>query len=329
MRIASNIIAIVLLFATFGCNPDELTVHAPKIYFSDNGEYEIGPTDTITLSPRILYDDNTTYEWRMDGEVISTELEYEFAPKTMKDYTFTFSVINDIGADTCNVQVSVLKHVTCASFTNFTKPRKASLVLMPDTLTDFRVDTTLTFSNAINADTTTWYGFAFSSIVSVNTASITSASIGIAYVNNTQSSAEYMALNCNNSDCMPIVTFNKAYTVKSIDVTNDNFALMVSRYGATIAVTDSTGYIINYMNTGDYLRLCANGLDEYGDIVGTVSYNLVDCLTENTSHFTRVTDWTTVDLTSLGKVHGIYFTMECSRLIFPLYACIDNIKLQD
>ncbi len=260
---------------------------------------------------------------------MSNELEYVFIPDRMADYEMTFEVMNDNGADTSTVYISVLKHIEFDTFENFTIPKKARLILLPDSATNFIIDTTAVLNNSFNADTSMWYGFAYSSIVSVTTASVTTSCIGTAYTTTSSSSSQYMAMNCNDSDNVPIIQFNKGYVPRSIDIANDNYTFMVSRYGTQLLTTDSVTVTIGYMNTGDYITLGINGLTESGDISGTVYYSLVDCRTENSSHFTRLNDWTTVDLTSLGKVYGLYFNILCSRGIFPLYACIDNLKLQD
>ena len=73
--------ALALTTIIVSCAKEEDYAHPPKIYFASEGSYEIALTDTITLQPRIIYDDNSKYEWIVDNDVVSSELNYEFIPK--------------------------------------------------------------------------------------------------------------------------------------------------------------------------------------------------------------------------------------------------------
>ncbi len=327
------IIVCAFLCVFLSCNKEEYVTPAPKIYYKNSGKVEVLPLDTIVLSPKITYDYDSEYWWELDGEIVCTDLEYEFIPQTMRDYYFTFSVTNEQGCDTFNIEVSCLKTISCAEFDNFVKPKKSALYLLPDTLQNWIVDTIAVFNNQINEDTTAWYGFCFSSFTTNNTATVSTDDIGKAYINSSSTSSDYMCGNCNNGYCLPMVTFDKDYVVKSLQVANDNFVYQLSRFGATFYLYTDTiltdTLTIPYMNYGDYLTLLISGMDKNNSITGTVRYNLVDCADTLSTRFTRVTEWETVDLKELGPVYGLYFDYECSRGEYPVYFCLDNIKLQD
>ncbi len=188
-RYAPVLVFLVFLAICAACNDEDKVTPAPEIYFSSSGSYEIAIDDTLTLSPRITYDYNSTYTWLRNGEVVSNELEYVFIPDRMQDYAMTFMVENDNGSDTASVSIAVLKNIDFSSFENLTISKKAALVLLPDSAEGFIVDTTAVLSNAFNADTTMWYGFAFSSKTTITTSSISSSSIGTAYPSSTTSSS--------------------------------------------------------------------------------------------------------------------------------------------
>lgn len=302
------------------CADTDTEVPAPTIYFSSDGNYEISLTDTLLLSPKITYDRNSTYLWKQNGETVATTLEYEFVPQSLSDYDLSFSVENSNGSDSYDIQISVVDAIDFSSFSNFSIPKTSALYMLPDTLSNF-ITSQAIFSNVINADTTMWAGFAFSNRTSKSTTLSTSC-IGCAYSNTTQSA--YMAVSCYSPGA--VVAFNRAYTVKSIDLTSDNFAYLVSKFGYISA--DST-LQIPYPTADDYITLHIVGLDINGNQTGEVTYDLVDCRFDNPAKYVRLTEWTTLSLKTLGDVYGIAFEIESSIADFPPFFCIDNLKLQE
>ncbi|MBP5419308.1 MAG: DUF4465 domain-containing protein [Bacteroidales bacterium] len=324
MRI-SYLCMVVLLLAVASCNSDDVVTPAPTIYFSSDGEYEIGPTDTLILEPKITYDRSSVYSWLVDGKEVSSELNLEFIPDGMREYYLTFMATNANGADTFNVHVSVVKNIEFDTFDNFTVSSKSALYMQTDTVpNEYFVANDVKFPTQINADTTMWGGMAFSNRTTTSS-TLSTAAIGCAYTLNGSTSTSYAAMS-GYGDIMYALFTERTYSVKSIDITNDNFSYLVSKYGYTSA--DST-LIISHFQTDDYLRLNIYGLNFDGSDASSVSFDLVDCHYDNPAKYVRISDWTTVDLTPLGQVFGLRFELECSKENFPPFFCIDNLKLQD
>jgi len=315
---------IVILILACGliasCADNETEVPAPTIYFSSDGSYEISLTDTLLLSPKITYDKNSSYQWIQNGNLVATTLEYEFIPTNLTDYNLTFNVENANGSDSYDIKISVVEHIDFSEFENFAVPTKTGLYMQPDTLENF-ITQNATFSNVINADTTMWSGFAFSNRTSKTTTLSTSA-IGCAYA--TTSSNAYMAVSCYLPGA--VIDFDKQYSIKSIDITSDNFAYLVSKFGFISA--DST-LTIAYPAAYDYIKLHIKGLDNNGNVISEETTDLVNCCFDNPAKYTRLTEWKTVNLKSLGNVYGLKFEIESTVNDFPPFFCVDNLKLQD
>jgi len=177
------------------------------------------------------------------------------------------------------------------------------------------------FANAINADTSMWYGFAFSNRVSLQT-TLTSSSIGTAYA--TSSSNAYMAVYAPSN--LAKIRFPQAYTPKSIDIANDNFIYLASKFG--YMTTDSV--TVSPATYGDYYRVNVEALGPNGMTTGaSTSFDLINCNYDNPAKYIRSTTWNTLDLTDLGQVNGLQLSVETSLDAFPHLFCIDNLRLQD
>lgn len=81
---------------------------------------------------------------------------------------------------------------------------------------------------------------------------------------------------------------------------------------------------------GDYLKLIAHGVHD-DDTEATVEFMLANCQGDQSGWY--VTDWTPFNLTGLGEVKAIYFTLESSDtgewgMNTPAYFCVDRLKAE-
>jgi len=81
---------------------------------------------------------------------------------------------------------------------------------------------------------------------------------------------------------------------------------------------------------GDYFELTAVGVAADG-VETPVSMNLAEFVD---GEFHAVTDWTFFDLSSLGEVESVYFTMNSTKtnsygVVTPLYFCMDKFQVND
>jgi hypothetical protein len=111
--------------------------------------------------------------------------------------------------------------------------------------------------------------------------------------------------------------------IESIYVNNSTYTALSMIKG------DAFAKVFKYED-GDWLKLICTGLDATGNETGQVTFYLADFRTPQSGGV--VTSWSKVDLSSLGKVHSIAFTMESSDtgawgMNTPSYFCLDNIAV--
>ncbi|MBP5365772.1 MAG: DUF4465 domain-containing protein [Bacteroidales bacterium] len=310
------------------CNLDEKEQPAPKIYLQNEGNYEIEINDTVTLSPKITYDYDSKYSWKINDTKVSDELDYTFVAKELSDFVLTFTVETSSGSDDRNINISVVRNIDFESFDNFTAPKSKTLVSHTDTTEGFAckgllfANTEITDSVQLAKNFANWNGFAFSNLSAI-TNTVSTKAIGCAY--DSRKTSNYLVANTKNSAAK--VDFGgQKHTVKSIDVANDNLVYLISKYG--YGVTDTTA-LLNYFGTDDRYTLIIKGLDETGNQISAVEYDLIDCRFQNPAKYIRVNEWQTIGLTALGRVSALSFEITSTQDKYPYLFCLDNIKLQN
>lgn len=84
-------------------------------------------------------------------------------------------------------------------------------------------------------------------------------------------------------------------------------------------------------NDPDYFKLMISGIDEHGNYTGTVDFYLADYRFDDNSQDYIIDDWTWVDLSGLGDVVGLEFSLESSDtgdygINTPAYFAMDTIN---
>lgn len=114
------------------------------------------------------------------------------------------------------------------------------------------------------------------------------------------------------------------FTPVSIDVNNTCYAYYSMTQGDDFA---------KKFEEGDYFVLEAHGLlDPQGLNERTVEINLAKCDANIPADQWIINNWTTIDLSSLGDVYGIYFTMRSSDsgtwgMNTPAYFALSNFRI--
>ena len=135
----------------------------------------------------------------------------------------------------------------------------------------------------------------------------------------------------------PVVTFDNAMQVDSIAVTNNNYAYssmhdgdaFAKKFGDTIVDGESGPEVIN-QDSEDWFLLTITGKNTAGDIIDTVDFYLADYRFADNSQDYIISDWTEVDLISLGAVKSLEFALSSSDnsggyMNTPAYFAIDSI----
>lgn len=95
------------------------------------------------------------------------------------------------------------------------------------------------------------------------------------------------------------------------------------------SMLNGDGYAKKF-DKGDWFKLTATGYDDNEEITGTKDFYLADCRSENKDDWYILNDWAYIDLSSLGKVRQIRFTLSSSDngtygMNTPAYFCYDNL----
>ncbi len=130
------------------------------------------------------------------------------------------------------------------------------------------------------------------------------------------------------SDSRTFVGFRGDDVEKTFDhfyVNNSTYAMLTMRDG------DSFSSPLGYENNG-WFKLVITGIDKDGSETGNVEFYLADF--RNSSSNGIVTEWTKVDLHSLGMVNKLRFDLKASAeneygISVPAYFCFDDIAIRD
>lgn len=153
---------------------------------------------------------------------------------------------------------------------------------------------------------------------------------------------------CNASNDNAYFTIDKPKTIDYILVSNTSWNYLNIYYGSPYGTESSPitnpnvpgspkGVWKTYLTdtfekfvTGDYLKIIAKGY-RGGQATGTVEAYL-SCLkadeTTPTLNFT-VNEWRKMELSALGDVDKVVFSMECSRDNLPHWFCMDGLQFKD
>ncbi len=136
-----------------------------------------------------------------------------------------------------------------------------------------------------------------------------SENYGVAYVGDFMGPV-YITLTTDEMARVPgLYVTNAAYAFTSM-ANGDGFARKFSR--------------------GDWFRLTATGYGDDGEVTGTKDYYLADLRSADKSDWYILNDWQYMDLSSLGKVRAIQFTLSSSDegdygMNTPAYFCFDDL----
>lgn len=125
---------------------------------------------------------------------------------------------------------------------------------------------------------------------------------------------------------VPTLSFDAPVTLTSASFTNTTYATLSMLQGDAFAKKfgGTSG------NDADWFKLVITGHDATGTTVGSVDFYLADYRFADNSQDYIVQDWTSVNLSSLGQVSSLTFSMESSDVGLygintPTYFAADNI----
>jgi len=180
------------------------------------------------------------------------------------------------------------------------------------------------FKNNYNTEWEFWDGFAYSNITDTQTRDMDgqynaipgigqgdSATYGVAYVGWLEP---------------PTMTLSTAQILQGLYVTNNNYTYYTMLNGGPFskAFGGPTG------DDADWLMLTVTGKGATGDTTGKVDFYLADFRSADKSEDYIVDSWQFVDLTPLGEVKSLQFTLASSDtgafgMNTPAYFCVDTV----
>jgi len=185
--------------------------------------------------------------------------------------------------------------------------------------------TNMKFSNEYNPAWKSWNGFSYSEKNDVTTAGFENEFSVIDPANKTNNFAVFYP--AFTGDLFAQFVPNGDFLIKSIDLCNSTYAGLTLKNGNAFCKKfgGSTG------TDPDWFKVTISGYDHSNNKVGTKEVYLADYRSSETAKDYIVTKWTTVDLSSLGKVNKITFAFTSSDtgaygINTPAYVCLDNIK---
>lgn len=183
----------------------------------------------------------------------------------------------------------------------------------------------LIFTNQFNASWQTWSGFSYAQKNDVTTQGFGNQySVFDSSNGNNRYALFYPSFDGNVFASFPS---NEVHLMKSIDLCNNTYAALSMKNGD--AYTKKFGGTTG--NDPDWFKVTVNGYDQNGAKVGSVTCYLADFRFSESSKDFILNRWTTVDLTSLGKINKLTFEFSSSDtgtygINTPTYVCLDNIK---
>lgn len=183
------------------------------------------------------------------------------------------------------------------------------------------------FENSYNFDWDYWSGgFIYSNSTDITTAGYTN---DFSAFTGTGSNSSNYAVNYGGN-----IDFNAAVLLNSIDLTNTTYAALSMLngdfYGKKFGSAFDANGDVDGTNGEDWFRLLIVGRDPSSVITDTVVFYLADYRFADSTQDYIVDTWETVDLSALGSVRYLEFTLESSDvgnagMNTPAYFALDNL----
>lgn len=110
MKSIVKYLLLMALVVLSGCNKDEeiLSDPMPEISKATETIYQIKEGRKVVLSPVVTNAEGASYEWSIDGKVISTSASYTFIAESVGTFYIDFEVSNSVGSDQISFRIDVL-----------------------------------------------------------------------------------------------------------------------------------------------------------------------------------------------------------------------------
>jgi hypothetical protein len=185
-----------------------------------------------------------------------------------------------------------------------------------------------------------WTGWAFSDVSDTTTAGVVNQYAAFPGDGADGSHNYAVGFVSSYDGVYPTITLPSGTQIQSIAVTNTTYAAVSMRdgdaygkqFGANTAIDDETGdEVVVNMDAPDWFKLTVTGSKGAG-VVGSVDFYLADYRFSDNSKDYIVSNWATVDLSSLSSATMLKFSLSSSDssdwgMNTPSYFAVDNITV--
>jgi hypothetical protein len=321
MKLISLFWLAALLASIVSCAEVE-PMPGPTIYLKQT-EFEINIDSTLVVNPKITYDYGTSYQWWLNGSLVSTTKKMTHISNGPAENRYTFIASTANGADTAFVTIHSLYILDFEDF----KLKKDTAMYGQDGTTQFS-RYGITFPVLYGGGASQWEGYAVST-GTIKTESSLKNRYSAYFGSGSAKSRHYAVFHQDNDGPAYEISFeagtNRRY--KSIEVTNTSYLYYVIKSGKDVPQKFGEGQ-------KDWFVLTIDGFDDKGAKTGSIPYYLADYTNDVKTKRYMVESWSKIDLTPLGPVNKLRFTLTSSQtdangMITPGYFCFDNLKIID
>lgn len=184
------------------------------------------------------------------------------------------------------------------------------------------------FDNNFNTSYGSWDGFVYSQKADISAPGYANQYSVYDPTNGTNKFAVYYPP--YGADAFASFSAGSEYQIKSISVCNSTYTALIIKNGDASFSKKFGG---TTGNDKDWFKLTMVGFNAAGDSVKSVDFYLADYRFDDNSKDYIINKWTTVDLSSLGKINKMTFRLSSTDnsawgMNTPAYVCLDNIKYE-
>jgi hypothetical protein len=322
--IRNSWLAVIAFAALIACKDDNV---APEISHFELRDTTIHVGNQLIIEAEIQSDQVFNYNWFLNNELKCNDAIFIFTPEKSGEYSLKLVVENKYGKDSIESLITVLPRLITIDFENLILGNN-SFWNGSDGSGSF-TSGIASFPNYYDQTYMYWEGFSYSNKNDTTTVGFTN---------------QYSVYNSRNNGNKFGVFYPPFFGVSAIEfenkqlinlqslkVCNITYPALSMLKGDTFAKKfgGTTG------NDPDFLKLEIYGLDVSGHIIDTVNFYLADYRFANNSQDYIVNKWTEVDLTKLGAVNKISFSLKSSDndplygMNTPAYFSLDDIVYLD
>ncbi|MDO4706923.1 MAG: DUF4465 domain-containing protein [Porphyromonadaceae bacterium] len=262
-----------------------------------------------------------TYEWRSSiGGILGSEAKLSYQPRQTQMMSLK---VTDAWGNTQTVNFLVLLRgvQTMASFEDLTLSPESHWIGDETMSKTSFVSGSYRFDNQYYPDLASWSGYAYSNQTATHFQSLFPDQFNSAVGHGALGSKNYaVAYPQGGNKLYPLANDGSAELVSGFYVTNSAWVTTVTTQGTGMGADPNKPF-----GTGDWLCLTAKGSNGR-----TAEFYLVDYRSANPQEHYALSSWQWFDLSSLGEVEHISFSMDGTRknqygTTIPTYFCMDNL----